>query len=1393
MCRKGLGLLGALGLLVWLGLSSAQAANNPNGWIQNTGWNLLFPIKTNVGCGGGGTGAMALNWTAPHDLRTEDPQDGDSWNIGFQEGGGGASPAIRSEMGDFDGDGDDLTMPWTTVATLDSLFASATGANDVVDFQVLAEKYNADICPLVANCPGGTADNDDVLGIATTYVENVTGAALPVQICSASDDSIAVYVNNCLVQNTSACRGTAGDCDAPTPFVVGLPPGVSKISVLVWEGGGGWGFRLALRNLGGARYTDGNSAGVINFLGADPGVADGTQANECVGINRSYVAKQFNAPLSGSDSTTVTIRGNSSGDQGAAFTVSETIAVRSPTALVISDVSNGGTITENTVADSAEPRITDLPNAVHVGVDNGGLATASGSGLGPYSTTDSSATDIWEGGDDFEFQYNIVSGDFDIAVEILSTAHGSGTGRWGRYGLMARQFDDESEIPGDRFSRYTAATAKLPVWVDEITTQGRTVHNAEGGAGGHYNNDFQPDYLSARPRFIRMTRRGNVVTAWASNCADLATGVADPYNDANWTQGTNHDWGAGAPADLAVGFLNGSHNSSPGVPQTVEFRILPAVGGPATSRSSVTITWNVTAADLANGLSYKLQYSGKQVSSHTLALVGPNVLGIPTGISGVPFDNTQTGPIGVFDNSHDVGYPRSPGSTRVLGGGAYHIEGAGDDVWAGGDQFQYAYKAATGDFDLQMRITARQHPQWDSRWGKHGLMARWTSDFNSRYTFNHMNLATNRPVDIDQPRVARRAEHFNTGFTQELYVMDDGISGFPDRLDSYAWSRMIRRDNALYCYFAQDDGGAPGTWVFSGSDNDPNMPATIMVGVACNAHAGREIGGFDFDNVSFTSLPACPAGAGSAGAPLTGTDFDDGDLSSFVVVQGGGFAPVGAGGRLQLTNVSTGGSANAVWFPTDGLNIAAAGFTVDFDAYMTGGAPPADGFTFAAVQGNAAFAANLRGDGGGALGFEGNKMLGESEGHPSFAVEMDNWEGGGFPNTEPPGNASPGNPGTYHMGIDVNGIVSSIQTTGASSNSLPNMFDPAGVHVTVAYAPTGQIDVYVAANSGPSERRRVLSACIAPFTGPDLLIGWTAGTGGAVCTQEVDNAVVSALCSEANADTASISGAASSPAGTDVVLTGTIGGVDAGGTATYSWSIVSGSGTIVGAANGASVTISSADCGTTVVALTGSDGVCSDSASARHTVTFLQGHTVEVTGATSANAGDTVTLGSTTNALAPATYAWAITGGSGEIVGAADGASVDVRGTAAGTLTVQLTVTNGCGEAVVDAHDITITAGGRQKPGDENQDGKFDLSDPVSVLNHLFLGTNPTLPCGDGTVTDAANVALLDSNGDGKIDLSDAVHMLAFLFLGGPPPAPCAGNADCPCILIVNCSNACTE
>lgn len=82
--------------------------------------------------------------------------------------------------------------------------------------------------------------------------------------------------------------------------------------------------------------------------------------------------------------------------------------------------------------------------------------------------------------------------------------------------------------------------------------------------------------------------------------------------------------------------------------------------------------------------------------------------------------------------------------------------------------------------------------------------------------------------------------------------------------------------------------------------------------------------------------------------------------------------------------------------------------------------------------------------------------------------------------------------------------------------------------------------------------------------------------------------------------------------------------------------------------------------------------------------------------------------------------------------------------------------------------------------GDFNADSLFDISDPVSILNFLFLaGGEPV--CLDGA----------DVDDNGSVELTDAVALLNHLFLGGdPPPEPFPGCGVDPTPDAVGCARA---
>ena len=91
----------------------------------------------------------------------------------------------------------------------------------------------------------------------------------------------------------------------------------------------------------------------------------------------------------------------------------------------------------------------------------------------------------------------------------------------------------------------------------------------------------------------------------------------------------------------------------------------------------------------------------------------------------------QTGKFGIFTDAGDVGNPAIKGSTTFDSAtGQYRITGAGTNMWAKEDQFQYVWKEMSGNFEfkatLQFLGEGAQHR-------KAGIILRKTLDTDSPY------------------------------------------------------------------------------------------------------------------------------------------------------------------------------------------------------------------------------------------------------------------------------------------------------------------------------------------------------------------------------------------------------------------------------------------------------------------------------------------------------------------------------------------------------------------------------------------------------------------------------------------------------------------------------------
>ncbi len=1297
-------------LLVWLGAGTAQAQFNTGGWIRNDGWNFLLPLIQNGGCGGGGVARMAGDWIPPYHVPTNDPKAGNQHD-GFSLPAIAFGPPAVSAWGAGSLNPNPI---WASIAFLEGAFMLPPGTmprNDVLDAQQIVDFVNTNIIPTlpgVVPFPG-----DEVMFYATTYVRNNTGAGLLVEICTASSDSLQVWVNNLLVTNISTCRGTDGGCSELRTAV--LPTGISKITGAVWEGGGGWGLRLGIRLAGAAsNLADGN--GMIDFLGTG-GAAVG---QEQYTASASVPSRAFNCPPGQDESVEVTVQGSGPGTSGDILDVHATVSGLNSTALTVSDISDGGSVTGTTdiLVSSGVNDAGFVQEYLLLGpiMNSGGAGPTDAflQGVQIKSTSDPTIDETlasYKPGDGSLVPDNVLGIRANLTGAAINPGDGVDDFRWNR--RSGANFDFNGYYGGD-------------------------VGNNIVAVGFHMCLDAAKDvYFGVGSDDSFTIRVDGAVVGYRSISRDYGAPneIQDLVGPVALTAGKHfvvfkvYEGGGGHGG--RIGVFDAARTPLSGVSISVD-PIAPTCELSATrsARHDKTITWNVTRAQLNAGLTFKIGYdiTGSVRVYGDVQTPASGLLAIIDQI-GQAFLAGQVdpdGPGGGFESSHDIGGPAAAGST-TWDGTTYTMTASGYDFWDDGDSGHFAYRAVTGDFVATMHVLKRVHPVANGQWGKHGVMARNTCDPSSKHSIAETNLQTGGIVS-DPPRHHWRLNHLDNGSNRDSYQVHDGIFPTEGRLPT--WLRLVRAGTAIYSYMSEDDGtGNPLRWCLVGSDVAPDRPATLLVGAALTAHTSGagETGHIEF---TFDCQPLVwPADVCRKGDPLAPVfDFagiPDGtpaSLQGAIVVAAASppdcptvYVPAILGERLRLTDETICGSANAVWFGTVGP--WDFGVVVEFDAYMTkaglpGDVNPADGMTFAVVEiagsGNPLGpfpkdldAASLNGGAGSGLAFDGGTLGARTECHPSIAIEMDNWVGGGEPGTDPADGGSTGFDGNWHIGADVNASVASVQTNatfGVPSRSLPNVFDPNGAHIEIRYSPNGHVRGYVSQNTagGPdlATRIQVLEVSIPPLSG-DVLFGFTGATGGATSTLEIDNLLGSAICCE-SPDSVSIDqgdGPLAAIEGDVVNLSATFTGDDAA--VTYNWS-VTGPATIVPADS--TVAVTTTGVGTVVVSVSADDAPCADTPDP-----------------------DSITV-----EVAP--------------------------------------------------------AGGNQVPGDTNQSGVTDISDSVGLLGYLFLGSPTVLPCDGGASHDPGNISLLDGNGSGVIDLADAVYELNFLFVGGPPPVlgkDCILIVDC--------------
>ena len=218
--------------------------------------------------------------------------------------------------------------------------------------------------------------------------------------------------------------------------------------------------------------------------------------------------------------------------------------------------------------------------------------------------------------------------------------------------------------------------------------------------------------------------------------------------------------------------------------------------------------------------------------------------------------------------NRDIGNPVLAGSA-ANSAGTITVRGAGVNIWGTSDQFQFAYQAVSGDFDIRVRAA---NFQATDPWAKTGLMIRESLSATAKNAFMLL---------LGQQGVALQWRSLSSGATAR--VMGAAVV-------APVWIRLVRKGDVFSAY--RSPTGT--TWTLVGSVTI-GMSANAYVGLAVTSRDPGQTATASFSNLAFGSSPTLPS-------PWTAGDVGSPALPGSASASGGTFTVTGSG--LDIWNTS---------------------------------------------------------------------------------------------------------------------------------------------------------------------------------------------------------------------------------------------------------------------------------------------------------------------------------------------------------------------------------------------------------------------------------------------------------------------------------------------------------
>ncbi len=217
-------------------------------------------------------------------------------------------------------------------------------------------------------------------------------------------------------------------------------------------------------------------------------------------------------------------------------------------------------------------------------------------------------------------------------------------------------------------------------------------------------------------------------------------------------------------------------------------------------------------------------------------------------------------PVGVFNNTEDIGAVGGIGGTRYVATNEYLILGGGSDIWGTADQFHFAYNEVSGNVRFEMT------PMWDvanNYWAKIETMLRVNtstgSEFYATGTRRQDQNTTGAPPVPVGPWVGLQARS----------AQDAGAWGGTEWGGSTPSKIAIQRvvSGGYQLVQALVDYGTGAGWQNLDTRIVPSLPDALLLGAAVTSHDNAWLAQARVSNVAYTQNPDL-VGIRTGGDPL---------------------------------------------------------------------------------------------------------------------------------------------------------------------------------------------------------------------------------------------------------------------------------------------------------------------------------------------------------------------------------------------------------------------------------------------------------------------------------------------------------------------------------------------